>query len=180
MTSEQIVERAREVLGEALTGAGVTLGDAVLHTTPDRLHAVAEFLKNDPEFDFNYLAHITGVDYLEQDREPRFEAVYELHSVTHGHTVRIRVGLEEEDPAVPTVSDLWKGALFPERELFDMFGFQVTGHPNLKRLIMPEGWEGHPHRKDYPLVWEDIAFSFNADHKMELVKKKEEYEAEDL
>jgi NADH-quinone oxidoreductase subunit C len=80
--------------------------------------------------------------------------------------------LEEEDPTVPTVSDLWKGALYPERELFDMFGFNVTGHPNLSRLIMPEEWEGNPLRKDYPLTIEDVTFSHNREFKQDLVKSK--------
>jgi NADH-quinone oxidoreductase subunit C len=112
------------------------------------------------------------VDYLDQDREPRFEAVYELHSFEHNHSVRIRVGLEEENPSVPTVSDLWKGALYPERELFDMFGFDIPGHPDLRRIIMPDEWEGNPLRRDYPLTTEDVAFSHNREYKSELVKSK--------
>ena len=174
MTSEDIVEKIRSGLGEAIQKAEVTLGDAVVHCGPDSLKQVAQFLKDDPELHCDYLSQITGVDYLEQDRDPRFEAVYELHSMDHGHTVRIRVGLDEDDPTVPSVIDIWKGADFPERELFDMFGFNIEGHPNLKRLIMPEGWEGHPLLKDYPLVVEEVAFSHNPDHKSELIKTKEE------
>ncbi|MCA9483016.1 MAG: NADH-quinone oxidoreductase subunit C [Nitrospina sp.] len=179
MKHEELVEKAKTDLGDALTSAEVVLGDAVLHTTPESWRQVAEYLKNDPAMECNYLSQTTGVDYLEEDREPRFEAVYELHSLTQNHTVRVRVGLDEDEPKVPTVSDLWKGALFPEREMFDMFGFEITGHPDLRRLIMPDDWEGHPLKKDYPLVWEDIAFSHNADHKAELVKSKPEYETED-
>ncbi|MFQ5482515.1 MAG: NADH-quinone oxidoreductase subunit C [Nitrospinaceae bacterium] len=177
MTSQDLVDKID--LGEALQKAEVVLGDAVLHVPPDALHGLAEHLKNDPDLDFNYLADITGVDYLEMDRELRFEAVYQLHSLTWKHSVRIRVGLGEDQPEVPTVSDLWKGAAFPERELFDMFGIIVTGHPKLQRLIMPQDWDGHPLRKDYPLVWEDIAFSFNPDHKAELIKIKPELQKED-
>lgn len=179
MKHEELVEKAKADLGDALTLAEVVLGDAVLHTTPESLRKVAEYLKNDPAMDCNNVSHITGVDYLDLDREPRFEAVYEIHSLTKNHTVRVRVGLDEDEPKVPSVSDLWKGALFPEREMFDMFGFEITGHPDLRRLIMPDDWEGHPLKKDYPLVWEDIAFSHNADHKAELVKSKPEYETED-
>ncbi len=174
MTNEEIIEKVRSDLGEDIQKVEITLGDVVVHCQPSSLHKVAEFLKNDPDLHFDYLSDISGVDYLDQDREPRFEAVYGLHSLDKGHSVRIRVGLEEEDPKVPTVSDLWKGALFPERELFDMFGFEIEGHPNLKRLIMPPDWEGHPLLKDYPLVVEEVAFSHNPDHKSELVKVKEE------
>ncbi|MGP0566482.1 NADH-quinone oxidoreductase subunit C [Nitrospina sp. 32_T5] len=174
MTGEELVEKVRASLPDAIIRAEVTLGDAVVHVQPENLLKVAGFLKESPELDFHYLSHITGVDYLEEEREPRFEAVYELHNLDRGDSIRLRVGLDEDDPKVPTVSEVWKGALFPERELFDMFGFQVEGHPNLKRLIMPEDWEGHPLRKDYPLVVEEVAFSHNPEHKQELIKDKKD------
>jgi NADH-quinone oxidoreductase subunit C len=88
------------------------------------------------------------------------------------HSIRIRVGLEEEAATIATVSDLWKGAAYPERELFDMFGFNVLGHPNLSRLIMPDEWEGNPLRKDYPLITEEVTFSHNREFKQDLVKSK--------
>ncbi len=174
MTPEEVIETASQALGDKLQKGEVHLGDALLFVGPEALHEVAEYLKTDPAMRFEYLSDIRGVDYLDQDRDPRFEAVYELQSFEHNQSVRIRVGLEEENPSVPTVSDLWKGALFPERELFDMFGFDIPGHPNLKRLIMPEEWEGHPLRKDYPLTIEDVAFSHNREYKSELVKSKPE------
>jgi len=172
MTSEEIVEKVKSDQGEDIESSEVNLGDPVLFISPRAIHNVAEYLKNDSDLDFDYLSHITGADYLNEDREPRFEVVYELHSIDKNHSIRIRVGLEEEDPTVPTVSDLWKGALYPERELFDMFGFSVTGHPNLSRLIMPEEWEGNPLRKDYPLTIEDVTFSHNREFKQDLVKSK--------
>lgn len=173
MTPQEIIDRVQSALGDSLQKAEVNLGDAVFHISPEHLLEVARYVKEDPDLHCDYLSQITGVDYLEMERDPRFEAVYELHSMDHGHSVRIRVGLEEDDPTIPSVSELWGGALFPERELFDMYGFDVTGHPNLKRLIMPQDWEGHPLLKDYPLVVEDIAFSHNPDHKSELIKHKE-------
>lgn len=172
MTSEEIVEKVQSSLGEDVLEAAVSLGDAVIHVAPEKLPKVAKFVKEDPDLHFDYLSDITGVDYLDQDREPRFEAVYALHSMDKNHSLRIRVGLPEDDPSVPTVSDLWKGALFPEMELYDMYGFDIPGHPNLKRLLMPEDWEGHPLRRDVPLMTEEIAFSHNQDFKDELVKSK--------
>ncbi len=172
MTPEEVVEKVKSALGEDIQKGEVNLGDAVIFVSPDALHKVAEHLKDAADLKMEYLSDIRGVDYLDQDREPRFEAVYELHSFEHDHSIRIRVGMEEEDPTVPTVTDLWNGALFPERELFDMLGFNVTGHPNLKRLIMPDEWEGHPLRRDYPLTTEDVAFSHNREYKSELVKSK--------
>ena len=123
MTSEEIVEKVKSSLGEEILESAVTLGDAVIHIAPESLPKTARFLKEDADLCFDYLSQITGVDYLEQDREPRFEAVYDLHSMDHNHSIRIRIGLPEDEPSVPTVSEIWKVALFPERELFDMFGF---------------------------------------------------------
>ena len=172
MTSEEIVEKIKTDQGKAINSSEVNLGDSVIFVGAERLHDIAEYLKNDPDLDFDYLSNITGTDYLNEEREPRFEVVYELHSIEKNHSIRIRVGLDEEDPTIPTVSDLWKGALYPERELFDMFGFNIKGHSNLSRLIMPEEWEGNPLRKDYPLTIEDVTFSHNREFKQDLVKSK--------
>jgi len=172
MTSEEIIEKVKTDQGEGIASSEVNLGDAVLFASKEAIHGVAEYLKNDPYLDFDSLSNITGADYLNEDRETRFEVVYELHSIEKNHSIRIRVGLGEEDPTIPTVSDLWKGALYPERELFDMFGFNVEGNPNLSRLIMPEEWEGNPLRKDYPLTIEDVTFSHNREFKQDLVKSK--------
>ncbi len=172
MTGEEVIEKIKSVVGDDIQKGEVPLGDAVIFVAPDALQKVAKILKEDSDLSFEYLSDIRGVDYLDQDREPRFEAVYELHSFEHNHSIRIRVGLEEENPSVPTVSDLWKGALYPERELFDMFGFDIPGHPDLRRIIMPDEWEGNPLRRDYPLTIEDVSFSHNRDYKSELVKSK--------
>ena len=172
MTSEEIVEKIKTDQGKAINSSEVNLGDSVVFVGAERIHDIAEYLKNDPDLNFDYLSNITGADYLNEEREPRFEVVYELHSIEKNHSIRIRVGLDEEDPTIPTVSDLWKGALYPERELFDMFGFNIKGHSNLSRLIMPEEWEGNPLRKDYPLTIEDVTFSHNREFKQDLVKSK--------
>ena len=172
MTSEEIVEKIKTDQGKDINSSEVNLGDSVIFVGAERIHDIAEYLKNDPDLDFDYLSNITGTDYLNEEREPRFEVVYELHSIEKNHSIRIRVGLDEEDPTIPTVSDLWKGALYPERELFDMFGFNIKGHSNLSRLIMPEEWEGNPLRKDYPLTIEDVTFSHNREFKQDLVKSK--------
>ena len=172
MTSEEIVEKIKTDQGKVINSSEVNLGDSVIFVGAERIHDIAEYLKNDPDLDFDYLSNITGTDYLNEEREPRFEVVYELHSIEKNHSIRIRVGLDEEDPTIPTVSDLWKGAIYPERELFDMFGFNIKGHSNLSRLIMPEEWEGNPLRKDYPLTIEDVTFSHNREFKQDLVKSK--------
>ena len=172
MTSEEIVEKLNAGLAGVILDSDFPQGDAVIFVEPKSLHVVAEFLKNEPDLKFDYLSDVRGVDYLLEEREPRFESVYQLYSIDHQHSIRVRVGIDEDNPSVPTVSDLWKGALYPEQELFDMFGIHVEGHPTMERLIMPKDWEGYPLRKDYPLTTETVAFSHNRDFKSELVKSK--------
>jgi len=172
MTSEEIVEKVKASLTDAIQGTALPQGDAVIFVAPDCLQKVAAFLKDDPSLKFDYLSDVSGVDYLNEEREPRFEVVYLLYSIDNQHSIRVRVGIDEDNPSVPTVSDLWKGALYPEQELFDMFGIHIEGHPKNERLIMPKEWTGHPLRKDYPLTTETVTFSHNRDFKSDLVKSK--------
>jgi NADH-quinone oxidoreductase subunit C len=172
MTSEEIVERVKVSLTDSIKDSALPQGDAVIFVAPDSLQKVASFLKDDLFLKFDYLSDICGVDYLNQEREPRFEAVYHLYSINHQHSIRVRVGIDEDNPSVPTVSELWKGALYPEQELFDMFGIHIEGHPKNERLIMPKEWSGYPLRKDYPLTTETVTFSHNRDFKSDLVKSK--------
>ncbi len=174
MTNQDLIEKIQSALGDQIQKTELSLGDAVVFLEPKNLPQVAQTLKEDADLAFDYLSDIRGVDYLEWDRDPRFEAVYELHSIDHNHSVRLRVGIDEDEASVPTISHLWKAAPYPERELYDMFGIHIEGLENLKRIIMPEDWDGHPLRKDYPLITEEVAFSFNRDFKKELVKDKPE------
>jgi NADH-quinone oxidoreductase subunit C len=172
MTSEEIVEKVKASLTDAIQDTALPQGDAVIFVAPGCLQKVAAFLKDDPSLKFDYLSDVSGVDYLNEEREPRFEAVYLLYSIDHHHSIRVRVGIDEDNPSLPTVSGLWKGALYPEQELFDMFGIHIEGHPKNERLIMPKEWTGHPLRKDYPLTTETVTFSHNRDFKSDLVKSK--------
>jgi len=117
----------------------------------DRNHivAVCRILKEHPAMQFDYLADLCGVDYLGKKPE-RFQVVYNLYSISLNHRVRVKVNLGEGD-AIDSVTEIWKTANWHERELYDMFGVEIKGHPDLKRILMPEEWEGHPLRKDYPL-----------------------------
>jgi NADH-quinone oxidoreductase subunit C len=106
-------------------------------------------LREDPVCPFNYLSDVTCVDWYPQ--EPRFEVVYHLLSIPKKERVRLKVKLEGGSPALESVTSVWPGANYFEREVFDLFGVRFTGHPYLRRLLMPEDWEGHPLRKDYPV-----------------------------
>lgn len=112
---------------------------------------LATFLKEDSNLSFDYLTDVTGVDYLKMDRQPRFDAVYHFYSFEYNWRLRVKVGVDEEDMDIPSLTGLWKAALWLEREAFEMFGFNFTGHPDLRRLLLPDIFDGFPLRKDYPL-----------------------------
>lgn len=107
-------------------------------------------LRDTRELGFRFLADVCGVDYI--PREPRFEVIYLLANVTDApKRLRVKVRVPGDDARLPTLIGLWEAADWPERELWDMFGIRIDGHPDLRRLLMPEDWEGHPGRRDYPV-----------------------------
>ena len=147
--------------GEAILEAKEYRGDLAFRVEPQTLPQLTQFLRDTPELQYVFLASITGVDYF--GREPRFEVVYHLRSFAHQHLVAIKVGVPEEHPHLPSIVSLWPTATFQEREAYDMFGIIFDGHPDLQRILMPDDWDGFPQRKTEPLVYEEIAFTFNHD-----------------
>jgi NADH-quinone oxidoreductase subunit C len=113
------------------------------------LRDAARLLRDDASTRFEFLCDVTCLDWY--PNEPRFEVVYHLLSYVRKERIRIKVRVTEADPAVDSIIPLWPGADPFEREVFDLFGIRFGGHPNLKRIMMPEDWEGHPLRKDYPV-----------------------------
>jgi NADH-quinone oxidoreductase subunit C len=114
------------------------------------------------EFDFELLAEETAVDYW-PELTPRFHVVYRLRSLKHNLILGLRVPLDGNSPVLPTLTSVYANANWFERELWDMFGIRCEGHPDLRRVVMPEDWVGHPLRKDYPLGYEEVQFTFNFD-----------------
>ena len=106
-------------------------------------------LRDDPSCPFDFLSDVTCVDWYPS--EPRFEVVYHLLSIPKKQRVRLKVPLNSSSPSVDSITTVWPGANFFEREVFDLFGVRFLGHPYLRRIMMPEDWEGHPLRKDYPV-----------------------------
>jgi NADH-quinone oxidoreductase subunit C len=142
------------LLQEAVPGAVLEPAvSADLHTTlyvpREQLPAVARVLRDRPEWRFALLAELTASDFW--PREPRFEVVYILISIEHSLRLRLKVRLHGSDAHVATLSDLWPSANWLEREVWDMFGIVFDGHPDPRRLLMPDDWEGYPLRKDYPV-----------------------------
>ena len=141
------LEALQNSFPHAVAKAYLDKGQAVAIVKADKLHECLAALKSDPRFDFNFLMDVIGVDYFGQ--KPRFEVVYLLYSLKHKHRLRVKVRVEEGQN-LPTAVDLWASADWAEREVWDMFGIRFDGHPNLKRILLYEGFEGHPLRKDYP------------------------------
>jgi NADH-quinone oxidoreductase subunit C len=156
-----VIERLREQFpGASLRRAeGGVMRDFSLEVPADRLVEIAMFLRDDPEFEFAFLSWIAGVDWL--PAEPRFEVVYGLLSLTHNARLQLRVRMGDEKPRVPSVVSVWPTADWHERETYDLYGIEFTGHPDLRRILLPEDWAGWPLRKDAPLGYEEVAFTHN-------------------
>lgn len=117
-----------------------------IRVTPTAWRDVARVLREDPEFAFDALMCLSGVDY---PKDNELEVVYHLYSFRHRHRIAIKIRVSRENPEVPSVADIWRTAEWHEREAYDMFGIRFTGHPDLRRILLPEDWEGYPLRKDY-------------------------------
>ena len=141
-----------DTLGRTVPNASFEIGTSIDFTTiyvpPGRLVETCSALRDAPELGFDFLVEVTAVDYL--PRDPRYEVVYHLVSTSNLLRLRLKVRVPDGG-AVPTVSGVWPAASWPEREVWDMFGIVIDGHPDLRRLLMPDDWEGHPQRKDYPV-----------------------------
>lgn len=145
MTVELQASEMAAKLETALPGCTVESSDNVLVVKGEFIMQAAAFLKNTVGLDFDYLNYITAVDY-----QTYFEVIYDLVSLEHNHKMVMKTRLtDREKPELASVVNIWKGADFQEREIFDLFGINFTGHPNLKRIFLWEGFQGYPLRKDF-------------------------------
>lgn len=140
-----------EFFGDKLVGFTFSHGDLAMTIHRDAIVAICTKLRDDPDFSFDFCSYITAIDYQSLGRTPRFEVVYELYSLKHTHRLRVKTGVPEDDPVIDTAEGVWPAANWMERETFDMFGIIFRNHTDLRRILMPEDWEGHPLRKDFPL-----------------------------
>jgi NADH-quinone oxidoreductase subunit C len=145
------VEALQAAFGPAILEVRVSCGDTIVYVAREKAHDILAWLKTDPGQRFDYLTDVTAVDY--RDPEQPLEVVYQLRSLARKADLRVKIPLDKRVPlVVDSVWDLWKGADWLEREVFDMFGVSFTGHPDLRRILMWETYaEGYPLRKDFPL-----------------------------
>ena len=154
MDGGAILARLKTKIGARLTETHAHRGDHTAVVTRDGIIEALAFCRDEPDLRFDLLSDLTAVDYLRypgREDGPRFDVVYHLYSTPHRHRVRLRVAVEQDDPVVPTATGLWPIANWLEREVWDMFGIRFEGHPDLRRLLLYEEFEGHPLRKDYPI-----------------------------
>ena len=150
MSLQQLASRIQESFTTGFLKAVEWRGDLAVTVTRDRLHEVAQFLHDDPAMDFDYIVHVSSVDW--PDDEERFEVVYEFYSIKKHHRIRLKARVPEADCIVDSLTDLWRGADFMEREVYDMMGIRFRHHPDLRRILLPDDYtEGYPLRKDFPL-----------------------------
>jgi NADH-quinone oxidoreductase subunit C len=158
MDAKAIHERLTARFGERVTGANLEAASPFAVVATEALVEVAEFCKSEADLAFDNLLCLAAADYP-KETPPRFEVVYHLLSYTHGHVFALKVHLPRENPAVASVESLWGVANWHEREAFDMFGVVFTGNSDLRRILLPDDWTGHPLRKD----WVDPEF-YNGMH----------------
>jgi NADH-quinone oxidoreductase subunit C len=149
MKAQEIYEKLHSELGEVVSDfheVGAEVKDAWFQVDPYSIEQVAVKLKTDPALHFDYLECVTGIDYPD---DKKIHVVYHLYSYVKKHRVVMKALLDRDDPAVPTLSHVWPAANWQERECFDLLGVLFDGHPDLRRILLPDDWEGHPLRKDY-------------------------------
>ena len=144
-----IIAKIRAWRPEAVAGLIPFRGELTVVVYREHLRPLAEFMISDADLAFTFLSDVTGVDRF--PIEPRFELNYHLLSLSRRETIRLRVRLPGEDPVIDSVVSVWPTANWHEREIFDLLGIRFEGHPNLRRMLLPDDWEGYPLRKDYPV-----------------------------
>ena len=150
----QIAEHLKEKFQDSVLAIGEYRGQAWASIGKEYIMEICQYLLSAPDMGFNYLRDLTAVDYLGK-RDIRFEVVYHLYSITNRHMIRLKAPVEESDCSIDSVCSIWSGANWHERECFDLFGISFKGHPDHRRILMPDDWEGHPLRKDYPVIGPD-------------------------
>jgi NADH-quinone oxidoreductase subunit C len=145
-----ILDKLKAFAPESIRSTSEFRGDLTVTVAKDALLRIGEFLKSDPALAFDQLIDVVGIDMYRN--EERFEVLYNLYSLTNKAYVRLKVAVEESDPIVASMVSVWPGANWHERETYDMFGIKFTGHPDLRRLFMPEEFEYFPLRKDFPTM----------------------------
>jgi NADH-quinone oxidoreductase subunit C len=154
MEAVEIADKLKERFPEEVVDIKEFRGQVSVTMKKGRIFEICKYLHDEPELSFDYLADLCGADYLGK-KEKRFEVVYHLYSIKHRRGIRLKAEVGEDDLTIDSVVPIWAGVNWHERECYDMYGIVFKGHPDHRRILMPEDWEGHPLRKDYPVQGPD-------------------------
>jgi NADH-quinone oxidoreductase subunit C len=156
---QRVVAKIKAAFPDAIEDSNDFRGEQTLYIRKERLKAVCQLLKEDPQLSYKFLSDICADDFLPEI--PRFAINYHLYSYDHNHRLRLRTWVEDPDDGPETAASVWPIATWLEMEVWDLMGIRFKGNTSLRRLFLPEDWQGHPLRKDYPLGYEEVQFSFN-------------------
>ncbi len=149
---KEVIEDLKEKFADAIVSVEEFRGQYSVLVKREFAKKIIKYLKEIHKF--NHLQDLCGVDWIKED--PRFEVVYNLYSIENRLHITVKTRVPQDNPEVDTITDLWEGANWHERECYDMFGIKFKGHPDLRRILMPEDWDGHPLRKDYPVKGKEL------------------------
>lgn len=157
--SDLVLKKIQSRFPDAVEGTNDFRGEQTLIIDIDKLKEICLLLRDDTRLKYSFLSDIVADDMLPE--YPRFAVNYHLHSLDDGHTLRLRVLVEDPDEGPETLADIWNVAGWLETEVWDLMGIKFKGNDGLRRLFLPADWQGHPLRKDHPLGYEEVQFSFN-------------------
>ena len=156
---QRVVEKLKAAFPDAIEDTNDFHGEQTLFIRKEQIKDVCQLLQKDAELSYKFLSDICADDYLPEF--PRFAVSYHLYSFDHNHRLRLRTWVEDPEEGPETVASVWTIATWLEMEVWDLMGIRFQGNDSLRRLFLPEDWQGHPLRKDYPLGYEEVQFSFN-------------------
>jgi NADH-quinone oxidoreductase subunit C len=162
------VETLKSALPDAVQDVVYFRDETTIVVDRAQIVRVMQYLRDTAGLIYNFLSDISAVDYYpEYSRPERFGVSYHVYSLLYNRRLRVKVYVPEEDTVVETMTKVWPVANWLEREIFDMMGIRFEGHPDMRRILMADDWQGHPHRRDYPLGYETVQFSFNVEEILE-------------
>lgn len=170
MEAAQVIARVREAFPDAVVGSDVEARDPCIQVAPGAVPEVLKALRDGADLRFDFLMAVTAVDLLGLADPAVFRVLYHLYSYTHRHTLVVRADVPRDQPVLPSVASLYPTAIWQEREALDLLGIRFEGHPDPRRLLLPEEWEGHPLRKDWVEGETALGYSTRRSTLMDLIR----------
>ena len=149
-TSLEMLQKVQDKFSDCILETSDRLGEATVSVKRDCVVDLMNFLRDDSNLAFDFLMDLCGVDYLEMGGFERFGVTYHLYSMKHNHRIRVKAFIPETDAKIDTISQLWDAANWAEREVYDMYGIEFNNHPDMRRILNPDDFEGFPLRKEFP------------------------------